>query len=386
MKPLIAALLVVAASSAEARVRLTTLPARERVAVRFEESGEVLVEEARTLTLDKGLNQVDFTWLGVDIDRSSVQLLPVAGKGPTVLRTTYPPGEPTSLVWQVAAPEAGPVPMRIAYLLRGLTRTLAWRAVVDEPAKGRPARLTLRLDQRLANESGEDFDSASLRAAFGEPRDAGLDSGEIRQQLVGRFAGVPFERRYTYDPDRRGAEVAVDYVLLNTEQAGLGRGLLPGGKVRIFQQTGDTEAFVGEDVATPTPLGEELRLNVGTARDLVVRRARLANRRDLVLRDRFGNAALWHEVTTWRWEVENFTGEARTIRLVQPLAGEWDVTQPVQTLERRVAPEKFEPAHGEANPAGRLEREDAGTLVVHLPVPPGRRAVFVADVRRLNLH
>ena len=106
MKPILTTLVVAAtlASTAEARVRLTTLPSRERVAVRFEDTGEVLVEESRVLTLDRGLNQVDFTWLGVNIDRSSVQLLSSGDKGPTVLRTTYPPSEPTSLVWEVLSP------------------------------------------------------------------------------------------------------------------------------------------------------------------------------------------------------------------------------------------------------------------------------------------
>ena len=37
-----------------AEVKLTTLPDRERVVVRFEDNGRVLVEELRTLTLDQG--------------------------------------------------------------------------------------------------------------------------------------------------------------------------------------------------------------------------------------------------------------------------------------------------------------------------------------------
>lgn len=386
MKNLIVPLLVCAlTATAEARVRLTTLPARERIAVRFEDTGDVLVEESRTLTLDKGLNQVDFTWLGVNIDRSSVQLLPVAGKGPTVLRTTYPPAEPTSLVWEVAAPQAGPVPVRIAYLLKGLTRSLAWRVVAEEPAKGKDPKLSMKLVQRLVNESGEDLDEAELRAAFGEARSADLASGEVRQQNVLKFPSVAYEKRYTSDPDR-APEVSVDYVVANTERAGLGRGLLPGGKVRLFQQTGETEAFLGEDVASGTPLGEELVLRVGTARDITVRRATLETRREIIRRDKWNNPTLSNEISSWRWEVENFTGEERTVRLVQRVAGEWDVTDPVQTLERRLAPEKYEPAKGESQRAAKLEREDAQTLVVHLPVPPGRRVVFTANVRRLNLH
>jgi hypothetical protein len=87
-----------------------------------------------------------------------------------------------------------------------------------------------------------------------------------------------------------------------------------------------------------------------------------------------------------RFEVENFTGDLKTIELVERLSGEWEVNDPKQVLEKRIAPEKYDVAAGEESVAGELVRKDANTLVIKLPVPANRRVVFTATVRRMNVH
>lgn len=370
------------AAAVPSQIKLTTLPDREATSVRFEDTGHVLVEEVRTLTIDQGSNQIDFTWLGVNIDRGSIQLLPIEGTSFTVLRTAYPPGDGNRLVWEVQARSAGPAKVRISYLLAGISREIALRAVV---AENQP-QLDLRVYQRLINNSGESFDATALRAAFGELRDSPLATGEIRQQLAHRFLAVPFSRTYTYDPTRFGVQVAVHYALQNTTQAHLGLGTLPAGKVRMFQATGTSEAFLGEDLAAPTALGEELRLRIGDTKDVTVRRAEMHREQVVLQRDRKNNPALWNEVVHIRYEVENFAGQTRTIRLVEYQQGEWDVIKPVQVLERRLAPEKYEPVKDVKQVPATLTREDARTLFIDLPVPEGLRVVFTAGLRRKNLH
>ncbi len=369
------------AGPAAAEVKLTTLPDRERVVVRFEDNGRVLVEEARTLTIDKGTTTVNFTWLGVNIDRGSIQLLGVDGVPFTVLRTTYPPDQGNSLSWEVSSANPGPAQVRISYLLDGLSREVALRAVISEGK----SELSLRVFQRLINQSGENYDQASLQAAFGDLRDSPLASGETRQQLTAKFLEVPFTKRYTYDP-AQGERVRVAYVLKNSAEGKLGSGILPAGKVRMFLQTGTSEAFLGEDWAQPTPLGEELELKIGDSKDLTVRRAVLKNRQEIVQRDHRNQPALWHQLQDVRFEVENFTNEVKTIDLVEHLHGEWDVLDPKQVLEKRIAPEQYEAVPAEANPAGDLSRKDANTLLIKVPVPPNRRVVFTATLRRMNLH
>ena len=364
-----------------AEVKLTTLPDRERVVVRFEDNGRVLVEELRTLTLDQGSTAVNFTWLGVNIDRASIQMLGVSGVPFNVIRATYPPGQGNSLSWDVSSKAAGPAQVRISYLLDGLSREVALRAVISE---GKP-ELSLRIFQRLINQSGEGYDQASLQAAFGDLRDSPLASGETRQQLAAKFLSVPFTKRYTYDP-AEGERVSVAYILRNSAEGKLGSGILPAGKVRMFMQTGTSEAFLGEDWAKPTALGEELALRIGDSKDLTVRRAPLATRQEIVQRDNTNKPALSHHLQDLRFEVENFTGDLKTIELVEHLAGEWEVSDPKQLLEKRIAPEKYEVAAGEESIAGELVRKDANTLVIKLPVPANRRVVFTATMRRMNVH
>ena len=55
-------------SSADARIKLITLPPRERVEVQLDNPGATLVEEERIVPLVKGENQVDFSWANTQID------------------------------------------------------------------------------------------------------------------------------------------------------------------------------------------------------------------------------------------------------------------------------------------------------------------------------
>jgi hypothetical protein len=49
-------------AEAWARIKLITLPVRERVEVQLDNPNATLVEEERIVPLVKGVNQVDFSW------------------------------------------------------------------------------------------------------------------------------------------------------------------------------------------------------------------------------------------------------------------------------------------------------------------------------------
>jgi hypothetical protein len=68
--------LIICSSVAEARVKLVALPERENVIIRLDNPSFTLIEEERILTLQKGLNQVDFSWKGVRIDTDSIKFYP----------------------------------------------------------------------------------------------------------------------------------------------------------------------------------------------------------------------------------------------------------------------------------------------------------------------
>jgi hypothetical protein len=58
-------------SVAEARIKLVALPKRADTIIRLDNPQYTLIEEERVLTLQEGLNKVDFSWNGVNIDPDS---------------------------------------------------------------------------------------------------------------------------------------------------------------------------------------------------------------------------------------------------------------------------------------------------------------------------
>ena len=107
-----------------ARIKLITLPVRQRVEIQLDNPNATLVEEERIVPLVKGVNQVDFSWANTQIDPGTIVFRVIPHKpaddkaddekaadekagGPKakpldvkVLSVSYPPNE-AALVWQV---------------------------------------------------------------------------------------------------------------------------------------------------------------------------------------------------------------------------------------------------------------------------------------------
>ena len=96
------AILAMATIPASGRIKLAALPDRAATIVRLDNPAFTLVEEERVLTLQQGLNEVDFSWKGVAIDPDSIRLTVMDPKDKIVLlNVSYPPNE-GALVWQLA--------------------------------------------------------------------------------------------------------------------------------------------------------------------------------------------------------------------------------------------------------------------------------------------
>ena len=307
---LLTAAAAIPAADALARVKLITLPVRERVEVRLDHPTATLVEEERVVPLLEGRNQIDFSWKNVAVDEGTIVfrvLGPADGQGEmrvNVISVTYPPNE-NALVWDVHASRAGSATVRISYLLGGLTNAFAYRAVAGPDEQ----TLTLQQHLRVKNFAAEAYADTTVFAGFGENFSRPIGSNETRQMLAAEYENVPVVKAYTVDPNAVGyldraddkLRTAMHYVLENTEPQGLGREALPPGKVRIFQQDRrGTSAFLGEDFGRFTPVGDEMRLYVGVAQDVVVRRTideRRVERKGANLHD-------VHVVI--KYEIENF--------------------------------------------------------------------------------
>jgi len=333
---LLAAALVLLATAprASARIKMTTLPRRERVEIRLDNGRYTLVEEERIVPLlestrKRGNNFVDFSWSNTRIDKASIQLRPLAIRENgrfrplkegevNVINVAYPPNE-NSLVWEVHAKQPCALKARVSYLISNLTRSFSYRALADKEEQF----LVLKKYLQLRNYSGEDFGDAGVWAGFG-PRFRKLIGQQTDiKMLLHRFGKVPIQKTYTFDwyafgslsPQKPFASrVLMHYLLKNSEKQGLGRFPLQPGKVRIFIRDGHGgEAFLGEDRAVLTPLDSTMRLYLGQARDIVCTRTIQSNRRHPLR----GN--LFNQEIRIRLVCENFKDKAVTLDIVEQL-------------------------------------------------------------------
>ena len=333
MGVVVMAVLAAMPSVASARIKLITLPVRQRVEIQLDNPNATLVEEERIVPLVKGVNQVDFSWANTQIDPNTIvfrvvpRAEPAEGRRPegedpkplevSVLSVSYPPNE-AALVWQVAASDSGSARVRISYLLGNLTKSFNYRAVASHDEK----TLTLRQYMRLQNLANEEFGSTGLWAGFGPRFLKPIGINETKEMLMEKYEDVPIRKTYTCDPKEFGyldrpknkLLVPMHYVLKNDEKNKLGRAALQFGKVRIFQDDGrGSTAFLGEDWGKFTPLDDEMRLSVGTAQDVVVRRTIDKNEQKRIA----GN--LYNREVVVKYEIENFKDKAVTLDVQESL-------------------------------------------------------------------
>jgi hypothetical protein len=326
--PLVLAGLCALPPAAMARIKLITLPVRQRVEIQLDNPNATLVEEERIVPLVKGVNQVDFSWANTQIDPNTIlfRVVPQKAEGDRpeakpldvkVLSVSYPPGE-NALVWQVASSGSGSARVRISYLLGNLTKSFNYRAVASNDEK----TLTLRQYMRLQNFANEEYGSTGIWAGFGPEFQKPVGINETKEMLMEKFEQVPVTKTYSCDPTeydyldrpKNKLRVPMHYVLTNDKAHNLGKAPLQFGKVRIFQDDGrGTTAFLGEDWGKYTPLDDEMRLYVGTAQDIVVVRTIEKNERHRVA----GN--LYDIEVILKYEIENFKDTAVTLDVSESL-------------------------------------------------------------------
>lgn len=308
------------------RIKLITLPVRERVEIQLDNPDATLVEEERVVPLVKGENQVDFSWANTQIDPGSIVFRvigPADGKvmDVKVLSVSYPPSEP-SLVWAVGSSDSGSARVRISYLLGNLNKSFAYRAV----ATSDESKLSLAQYMRLQNFANEEFGSTGLWAGFGKEFSKPIGINETKEMLVTRFVQVPIKKTYSCNPQefdysdraQNKLRVPMHYVLKNDRANGMGSAALPPGKVRIFIEGAGKEpekstAFLGEDWGKFTPIDDEMKLYLGVAQDISVKRTIDKNNRRRIA----GN--LHNREIVLKYEIENFKEQKVTLDISESL-------------------------------------------------------------------
>ncbi|HOW97654.1 MAG TPA: hypothetical protein P5567_12765 [Kiritimatiellia bacterium] len=324
---------LLAALPAGARIKLVALPDRDTTMIRLDNPAATVVEEERVLTLQKGLNQVDFSWKGVTIDQDSIRLAVLSPADKVqLLNVSYPPGE-GALVWQLSCAEACNAKVRISYLLSGIDRLVTYTGTAEKDE----SKLDLESFLVLRNFSGEDFIDAQVRLDYGEPFSMSAKHEETRQRLFLSKTGLPIVKTFKWDarekpwdPSRLDENVGIPvyYAIANTEAKGLGENALWDGKVRVFQKDGHgSTIFVGEDNPGFVPVGEDLEIRVGEGRDVVVTQRQKVNRQINIKRNSSNDIILYDNEELIETEVENFKDQPAVLVLTQYIPGEWTMRE-----------------------------------------------------------
>ena len=324
--------LLAATPMVQARIKLVALPERAATVIRLDNPNATLIEEERVLTLQQGLNKVDFSWKGVLIDEDSIRLQVIDHPDAvTLLNVSYPPGE-AALVWEISSGGDYAETVRISYLLRNIDRLITYKAIADKAE----TQVGLRSYLVLRNFSGEDFDKARVLLDYGEAFEQGIDHEETKRMLFLKAPNVPIRKVWTFDAARlpwdpeqlenQNVGIPVSYRIVNNDASGLGQFALWGGKARIFQDDGhQSTIFLGEDNAPMVPVGEKVELYIGDSRDIVVTQRKMRDARINLRKNNSNRIVLYDTDEIITAKIENFKDSPATLTMIQHIQGQWDM-------------------------------------------------------------
>jgi len=360
---LMVVVLLVCSVTSQGRIKLVALPERAATVIRLDNPMATLIEEERVLTLQNGLNKVDFSWKGVSIDADSIRLrtLDHPDDKVTLLSVSYPPNE-AALVWDISSGGDYAETVRISYLLRNIDRLITYKAIADKAEK----QVNLKSYLVLRNFSGEDFDKARVLLDYGEAFEQGIDHEETKRMLFLKAPKVPITKVWTFDAaklpwdpeklENKNVGIPVSYRIINEAKSGLGEFALWGGKARLFQDDGhESTIFLGEDVTGLVPVGEKTELYIGDSRDIVVTQRKMRDNRINVQKNNDERVILYDTDEVITAKIENFKDSLAVLTMIQHIPGQWDMEKCNMKYKRKDAGTlEFEiklPARTESGPA-----------------------------------
>jgi len=371
-------LLLVCSAISQARIKLVALPERAATVIRLDNPQWTLIEEERVLTLQKGLNKVDFSWKGVSIDADSIRLRALDHSDKvTLLSVSYPPNE-AALVWDISSDSDYAETVRISYLLSNIDRLITYKAVADKAE----TMVDLKSYLVLRNFSGEDFDKARVLLDYGEAFEQGIDHEETKRMLFLKAPKVPITKVWTFDAaklpwdpeklENKNVGIPVSYRIVNEAKSGLGKFALWGGKARLFQDDGhESTIFLGEDVTGLVPVGEKTELYIGDSRDIVVTQRKMKDNRINLQKNNDEKVVLYDTDEVITAKIENFKDGPAVLTMIEQIPGQWDMEK--CTLDKK-----------ELKLGVDYKKKDAGTLEFEIKLPA--RTDSGPAVKELTMH
>ena len=348
-----------------------------------------LVKETRFLTFRKGVNKLEFSWANTLIDPTSVEFRALThADAVEVLDVSFPPRVTNLLEWRIQSEFAGEVQVEIRYFTSGINWSADYVATANKPEKlmtlagnvrvnnnsgedyenaqirlvvgvirlieeirqlaqqGRPGQMPV-----VTEASGRSTGGGKMAAFYSAFDAAGARPREIIKEGVSEYflytvegrdtipngwgkrlpsfhtADVPVTSYYKFERERYGDQVIRYYRFKNDKESKLGTEPLPDGSVVALRTvTGDNLAnFVGRTRVKYIPIGEQIELELGNDREVMVKPTLLDWQKSDVRFDQWGNVAGWTVKETWQFEVQNSKDIDVVLDIRRNFAGDWEL-------------------------------------------------------------
>jgi hypothetical protein len=280
-----------------------------------------------------------------------------------------------TLVWLLESTKSGKHEAEITYLTRGLSWQAEYTASLHEGGD----RLELSGWASIENSSGLTFKDAAVQLVAGDVHRVApqpyLAKAEMRREVVMMAEAPPSEgfeeqplfeyhlytlerpatltdreavqltlfpratvkaaREFTYDGSREKDKVRINVVLTDTKENGLGMPL-PAGRIRVYKAAGGgPEIFAGEDRIGHVAEGEEVRVYLGNAFDIVGERT-VTETRQISKRSRQETVEI---------SLRNRKDEPATVTVIEHFRGDWKFIGTTPKIRKKEAHEvEFEVA------------------------------------------
>jgi hypothetical protein len=370
MKKIILAILIaLTMNSLYARVKLVAVPEKSSTVIKMNNSQQTLVTEKQILTLQKGINKIDFSWNGVSINANSIRLKPSTPDKVKLLNVSYPPAE-SALVWEVASSDAIEEEVSISYLLTGIDKLTDYTLTVNKDEN----EGTLREYFIIRNFSGEDFKNSDILSPNEQTiKDQDIQTFETKKLLLAKTESVKINKIWTFDSSELpwdpkaqdgNVNIPVTYEIINATSNSLGKYTLAKGKIRVYQDDGSGGAiFLGEDEIKSTPVDDTATIRIGSSRDIVVTQKKQNSKMEITKRDNKGIAILHNLNELITVKIENFKDKPAQLTLIEKIPGEWKMNKCSM----------------------KYELEDYQTLKFIIDLPPQAKKELTMDYSKLNL-
>jgi len=163
-----------------AKIDLVTLPSREKVQLTIYNSADLtLVRDERILTLKKGENSLQFSWANTLIDPTSLELIPKQDiTSINISQLIFPPRVNELGIWKIDSKISKKIPFEISYFTSGIS----WEAFYIGTLSSDEKSMELKVYVKVINNSGEDYENASVRLVVGK-----INLLEMIKDLARRF-------------------------------------------------------------------------------------------------------------------------------------------------------------------------------------------------------